>query len=106
MIGIFLETFVPTSIFFLYNIRIELSFTIDKLVMAEDIRPLINEILEISRDVLTQKEPEIFIHNITSQSTQLKIYFWCKDVTKTELARSEIYSSFYKKLEAKGIKIL
>jgi potassium efflux system protein len=88
------------------NIRIELSFTIDKLVMAEDIRSLINEILQASPDVLTQKEPEIFINNITSQSTQLKIYFWCKDVTKTELARSEVYSSFYKKLEAKGIKIL
>ena len=88
------------------NIRIELSFTIDKLVVSEDIMPLIKEILQASPDVLTQKEPEIFVNNITSQSTQLKIYFWCKDVTKTELARSEVYSSFYKKLEEKGIKIL
>ncbi|HEY5407436.1 MAG TPA: mechanosensitive ion channel domain-containing protein [Ginsengibacter sp.] len=88
------------------NIRIELSFTIDKLVVAEDIRPDINEIMENFPEVLTQKEPEIFINNITSQSTQLKIYFWCKDVTKTELARSEVYSSFYKKLQERGIKIL
>jgi small-conductance mechanosensitive channel len=88
------------------NIRIELSFAIDKLILAEDIRPDINGILKNFPEVLSQKEPEIFINNITSQSTQLKIYFWCKDVTKTELARSEVYSSFYKKLEEKGIKIL
>lgn len=88
------------------NIRIELSFTIDKLLLAEDIRPDLNEILKHFPEVLAQKQPEIFINNITSQSTQLKIYFWCKDVTKTELARSEVYSSFYKRLEEKGIKIL
>ena len=88
------------------NIRIELSFTVDKLLLAEEIRPDITGILKNFPEVLAQKEPEIFINNITSQSTQLKIYFWCKDVTKTELARSEVYSSFYKKLQEKGIKIL
>jgi len=88
------------------NIRIELSFTVDKLILAEEIRPDITGILKSFPEVLAQKEPEIFINNITSQSTQLKIYFWCKDVTKTELARSEVYSSFYKKLQERGIKIL
>ena len=88
------------------NIRIELSFTVDKLILAEEIRPDITGILKSFPEVLAQKEPEIFINNITSQSTQLKIYFWCKDVTKTELARSEVYSTFYKKLQERGIKIL
>lgn len=88
------------------NIRVELSFTVDQRIVAEDIQGDIKEILKSSPDVLAQKDPEIFINNITSQSTQLKIYFWCKDVTKTELARSEVYASFYKKLEARGIKIM
>ena len=88
------------------NIRIEVSFTVDKLVSSEDIRTAIIEIIQSSPDVLTQKEPEVFINTITSQSTQLKIYFWCKDVTKTELARSEVYTSISKHLEEKGIKIL
>ena len=88
------------------NIRIELSFTIDKLISSEDIRPAIIEVIHSSPDVLTQKEPEVFVNMITSQSTQLKIYFWCKDVTKTELARSEVYTAVSKHLEEKGIKIL
>jgi potassium efflux system protein len=88
------------------NIRIEVSFTVDKLVSPEDIRKAIIEIIRISPDVLTQKEPEVFIDTVTSQSTQLKIYFWCKDVTKTELARSEVYTAISKHLEEKGIQIL
>ena len=88
------------------NIRIEVSFTVDKLVSSADIRKAIIEIIHSSPDVLTQKEPEVFINTITSQSTQLKIYFWCKDVTKTEQARSEIYSAISKHLEEKRIKIL
>jgi potassium efflux system protein len=88
------------------NIRIELSFTVDKLVSSDDMRKSIIDILHASPEVLTQKEPEVFINAITSQSTQLKIYFWCRDVTKTELARSEVYAAISKHLEAKGIKII
>ncbi|MEP6952089.1 MAG: mechanosensitive ion channel domain-containing protein [Ginsengibacter sp.] len=88
------------------NIRIEVSFTVDKFVSSEDIRKTIIEIIHASPDVLTQKEPEVFIDTVTSQSTQLKIYFWCKDVTKTELARSEVYTAISKHLEEKGVKIL
>lgn len=88
------------------NIRIEVSFTVDKLVLTEDMRKAIIEIIQSSPQVLSQKEPEVFINTITSQSTQLKIYFWCKDVTKTEMARSEVYASISKHLEANGIKIL
>jgi potassium-dependent mechanosensitive channel len=87
------------------NIRLEISFTVDRLMMVEDIRPEIKEIIQASSEVLSQREPEILINNVTSQSTQLKIYFWCKDVAKTELARSEIYASIWKYLEGKGIKI-
>lgn len=34
------------------------------------------------------------------------IYFWCKDIIKNEIARSDVYTSVYNYLETKGIKIL
>jgi potassium-dependent mechanosensitive channel len=88
------------------NIRIDISFTVDKMILADEIRGAMKDIIGASPDMLSQKDPEVFVSAITSQSTQLKIYFWCKDVTKMELARSEVYSSVYKHLEEKGIKIL
>lgn len=86
--------------------RIDVAFTIDKLIFSEDIRTDVAQIVQSLPDALLQKEPEILINNVTSQSTQLKIFFWCKDIAKTEYARSEAYGAIYKYLEGKGIKIL
>lgn len=88
------------------NIRVEIALTIDTQLPESEIKTAINEILLSSTEVMAKKESEIFIDSISSKSTQLKIYFWCKDVTKTEMARSEIYAAIYKFMESKGIKIL
>jgi small-conductance mechanosensitive channel len=87
-------------------IREELAFSIDQPVISEDIRSVIMSIIKSSPEVLPVKEPEIYINTITDQSTQLKIYFWCKDVNKTEHVRSEVYASIYRQLQEKGVKVL
>jgi small-conductance mechanosensitive channel len=56
--------------------------------------------------VVIKKEPEILISTVTSQSTQLKIYFWCDDVTVRDKTRSEAYAAVSKYLEGEGIKIM
>jgi potassium efflux system protein len=88
------------------NFRIGLSFSVDKLALTDEIRQQIKKIIEDSQHTLPQREPEIFIDSITSQSMVLKIYFWCKDITKNEIARSDVYTSVYNYLETKGVKIL
>jgi small-conductance mechanosensitive channel len=88
------------------NIRVELSLSIDKAALSEDERKGIIDIIKSSAYVMAQKEPEIFINTITSQATQLKIYFWCKEVSRSEPARSEIYASICKFLGDKGLKIM
>jgi len=85
-------------------IRVELTFTVDKI--SKDIREGIMKIIKSSPHVVAEKEPEILINTITSQSTQLKIYFWCEDFTQRELARSEVYSAISKYLEEQEIKIM
>jgi small-conductance mechanosensitive channel len=85
-------------------IRVELTFTVDKI--SKDIREGIMKIIKSSLHVVTEKEPEILINTVTSQSTQLKIYFWCEDFTQRELARSEVYTDISKYLEEQDIKIM
>ncbi|MEO6814898.1 MAG: mechanosensitive ion channel domain-containing protein [Ginsengibacter sp.] len=87
-------------------IRVELTFNVDHLIDPDDMHTSLMAIIKSSSDVLAQKEPEVFVNTITSQSTQLKIYFWCNEVTKKEKARSEVYSAIYQHLEEKGVKIL
>ncbi len=85
-------------------IRVELTFTVDKI--SKDTREEITNIIKSLKDVVKKKEPEILINTVTSQSTQLKIYFWCDDVIERDRAKSEAYSAVSKYLEEKGIKIM
>lgn len=85
-------------------IRVELTFTVDKI--SKDIREEIASILKSLDDVVKKKVPEILINTVTSQSTQLKIYFWCEDITVRDKTRSEAYSAVSKYLEQKDIKIM
>jgi potassium-dependent mechanosensitive channel len=87
-------------------LRIDMTFTIDKLIYSDDINADVVEIILALPETLQKKEPEILISNLTSQSCQLKILFWCKDISKSEFARSEAYGAIYKYLEGKEIKIL
>ena len=75
------------------NVRLDIGFTIDRLVLPDTISEWFSEI--------TQSMKETFVH-----SMQLKAYLWCTDVSKTDLARTEVLTALYKKLQGQGIKIL
>jgi small-conductance mechanosensitive channel len=84
-------------------IRVDLTFTVS--AISKDQRQEILKIIKSSQNV-ADKEPEILTNTVTSQSTQLKIYFWCEDVSKREIARSEVYTEISKYLEEQGVNIL
>ncbi|MGN6532107.1 MAG: mechanosensitive ion channel family protein, partial [Ginsengibacter sp.] len=96
------NTFVNWSLNENY-IRVDLTFTVDK--TSKEMRQEILQIMKTLPDVVKEKEPEIFINTVTSENTQLKVYFWCEDVTKREMARSEVYTAVSKYLRDKEIKI-
>ena len=85
-------------------IRVELAFTIDKI--SNDISEDITGIIKSLKESVKGKEPQILINTVTSQSTQLKIYFWCERITQRDKARSEAYAAISKYLQEKDIKIL
>lgn len=85
-------------------IRVDLTFNVDK--ASKDIQEAILNIVKSSPDVVSEKEPEILTNTITATSTQLRIYFWCEDVTKREIARSEVYTAISGYLQEQEIKII
>ena len=87
------------------SIRADLTFTVDKTVDTTELRNAIMETIKASPELFAPREPEIFNNTITSESTQLIIYFWCKDVRKREEARSRIYETIYRHLQSKEIHI-
>ncbi len=88
------------------HVRVTAAFAIEKTFLSEEILTAIREIIRNNPDVLPNKEPEILIDTINADSTELKIYFWCKDVVKADRTRSSIYGDIYRKLGDMGVKIL
>jgi len=86
------------------DIRVELDFNVSKI--SKDIRGAIMKIIKSSPHVVAEKEPEILINTVTSESTKLKIYFWCDNVNLREVTRSEVYSAISAFLEEQQIKIM
>ena len=86
------------------HIRGDISLNIFREVDAEEIRKIIIEIINVTPNILLQKPPDILISNLSSVVTQIKIYFWCKDVSKLELTKSQLSQSIYKSFEEKQIK--
>ena len=86
--------------------KIFITITSSRIEDTEETKAALGAIITASGEVLSKREPEIFINSISSNLTQFKIYFWCKQVTRLDQARSEVYEAIYKYLDDKGIMVL
>jgi potassium efflux system protein len=88
------------------HIRMELSFKLEKPFDAAVFRKGITEIIKESENNLQSKKPEILINNVSSSTAEVKVYFWCKDVSRTEYAKSDIRDAIQNLAEENGIKLI
>jgi small-conductance mechanosensitive channel len=86
--------------------RVPITITTSRLLDTEETRLAIIERINLSPDVLSKRKPEIFINSISSNLSQLQVFFWLKDVIRIDGAKSDVYEAIYKYLEEKGISVL
>ncbi len=88
------------------HVRVDMSFAIDRMDVSSELQETIKTIIQSHPEVLLNKEPDILIDTINADSTELKIYFWCKDVMKADRTKSSVYGDIYRRLAELGIKVL
>ena len=88
------------------HIRQELTIDVENPANSEDLVMEIKKILEDHNAVIPNKEPEIFTRRVGPDVTEIKLYYWCADVTKTEQVAHDITKNIYDQFEAKGINII
>jgi potassium efflux system protein len=86
------------------NVRLALSFTIEKPAQSEalDLKA-IKELVQTNSNVLDRRDPEILVNALSTKTQELKVYFWIKDIAKTPSTTSEIRTSLYSYFDEKGI---
>ena len=86
------------------NVRIALSFTIEKPTNPDALAPqAIKNLILKHPNVLERKDPEVLVNTVGAKAEELKVYFWIKDITKTANTTSEIRTGIYQFLEDKGV---
>ncbi|SFE97478.1 Mechanosensitive ion channel [Chitinophaga sp. CF118] len=86
--------------------RVALNFSIEKAPAAEQLKQEILEIVKSNEKVVERREIEVILSNVSSKKTEIKVYFWCKDISKVSGISEEVHNSIYFHLEKKGIIIL
>jgi len=89
------------------HVRLALSFNIEKPADPEKIKPdAIKEIVKKNSNVLQVREPQIMLNALNSKTSELRVYFWINDVTKTQYTSGELRTSIYRLLDQQGIVVL
>lgn len=85
--------------------RMELTMTVETTESKEAITALIREAARSSALVFEKREPVVLIDQVSGQEFGLKIFFWCNDLGKADLAMSEVRYAVYRKLVEAGISV-
>jgi small-conductance mechanosensitive channel len=85
--------------------RLELDITVGGTIEKEKVETIITEVLAASPFVFQLKPPAILFEKISGNEITLKLYFWCADVQKAELAKSSVHFLLYQSLTEKGLEL-
>lgn len=88
------------------NVRTELSITADNINDEEEIRKKFDDMLRDNKDILFQRQPEVFFTYMKGKTVQMLFSFWCKDINRLDITKSEVSKAVYAYLQEKGINIV
>ncbi len=87
------------------QMRVDISLTIAKPFNSNEVVSLIRDIITENGNVFASKEPVILITPMSKVNSNIQIYFWCKDISKAELARNMVNAQIFEVFEEKEIEI-
>lgn len=88
------------------QMRVFIEFNIAKPFPKDEVITLIHDIIIAEDNIFPNKEPKIFISPKNKTTSNVKIYFWCKDISQAEITKSGINAAIFDVLEEKGIEII
>ncbi len=88
------------------QIRAVISFSVEDLPNEDEIKNDVIDIIKKNEDVVKTREPEMLVNNIAAKSIQLSFIFWCVDVTRIDIAKSNISKEIFDYLRKKEVHII
>lgn len=88
------------------QMRVIIEFGVAKPFPKDEVVTLIQEAIAANDNIFMGKEPKILVSPKSKTSVNVKIYFWCKDISQAESTRSTINAAIFDELDERGIEIV
>lgn len=88
------------------HIRVELPVVVEGHPDPEEIKKGFADILKDNANVLSQRQPEVLFTYLKGKTVEMVFSFWCKDVSRLDVAKSDVSKAVYGLLHEKGIAIV
>jgi potassium efflux system protein len=88
------------------QMRIDITLTIAKPFNSTDVVNKIRDIITKNENVFVNKAPVIMISPVNKVSSKIRIYFWCKNISSSDLTRNIIIAQIFEELEDQEIEMV
>lgn len=88
------------------QMRVVLEFTVEKPFDRDQVSGIILDMIKSSDNIFINKEPKLIITPKNKNSSLVKVYFWCRDISLAEPTKSSINAAIYEEFEEQGIELI
>ncbi|MBL0740447.1 mechanosensitive ion channel family protein [Chryseolinea lacunae] len=83
--------------------RIDLVLTVLTSDDKETVIALIKEVIRSTDRILKKRDPVVLVDSVKDGEMTLRIYFWCEDVLKADITKSDVRYQLHQEFKVKGI---
>ncbi|QEC45580.1 mechanosensitive ion channel family protein [Pseudobacter ginsenosidimutans] len=87
------------------QIRLEMDLSVSGSKDMEVVASAIKEAIGSSEFVFENREPQVLFTKVNENGYDVKAYFWCADVFKSEEAKSDVLIRLHQQMEAKNLSV-
>ncbi|HTF19649.1 MAG TPA: hypothetical protein VK658_16365, partial [Chryseolinea sp.] len=69
----------------------------------ETVSAIIKEVIKSTDRVLQKREPVVLVDHVKEGEMTLKVFFWCDDVLKADVVKSDVRYRLHQEFKVKGI---
>ncbi|MGC4034930.1 MAG: mechanosensitive ion channel [Chitinophagaceae bacterium] len=85
--------------------RLEMDISVSGSTDMEHVSSAVKKAIQSSKYIYEDREPQILFTKVNDDGFDLKAFFWCEDVAKSDEAKSETLLLLHEKLKENGISV-
>jgi small-conductance mechanosensitive channel len=71
----------------------------------DKVSAIIKKTILANENVFPYRDPAVIVDSVNSLSINIRVTFWCKNISNSGIIKGDIFKEIYQKLEENGVKL-